>query len=63
VTLTLRQHQVLHMLASGYGAREGAQRLGIAVGTYRIHLSTLYQVLGAKNAAHAVAIAAKAGLL
>jgi DNA-binding NarL/FixJ family response regulator len=54
--LSARQLEVLKCLIAGKSNKEIAQELKIAEGTVKIHLATLFRVLGASNRAHAVAL-------
>ena len=58
-----RCHTVLLALAAGESEEETATRLGVSVYTVKTHKRRLYALLGARNAAHAVAIGAGLGLL
>lgn len=62
-TLTERQRQVLAYAATGAGSDATAAGLGITACSVKSHLRHAYRNLGATNAAHAVAIAMRAGLL
>ena len=54
--LTTRQRQVLEGLVAGKSNKEIAQALNVAVGTVKMHLATLFRLLGADNRAHAAAL-------
>jgi DNA-binding NarL/FixJ family response regulator len=56
-------HEVLVGLAGGEGVEETARRLGRSLDTVKTQRKSLYKQLGARNAAHAVAIAGRMGLL
>ncbi|MFJ5151443.1 response regulator transcription factor [Streptomyces sp. NPDC088353] len=62
-TLTRQMHAVLVGIASGEESRETAHRLHLSVDTVKTHKLRLYARLGARNAAHAVAIATRLGIL
>jgi DNA-binding CsgD family transcriptional regulator len=55
--LTVREREVLALLADGLGAEEIALRLTLSPLTVRTHIRNLRDKLGARNTAHAVAIA------
>ena len=55
--------ETLESLAAGETAREMAQRLYISTNTVKSRLRTLYRQLGARDQAHAVAIAFRLGVL
>lgn len=61
--LTLRQGEVLRLLAEGHPNKEIASLLGIAEPTVRDHVSELLAVLHARNRTEAVAMATRLGLL
>ncbi|MCP4658400.1 MAG: response regulator transcription factor [bacterium] len=47
--LTERETEILRLLARGLSNREIAERIHVAVGTVRIHLSTIYSKIGTGN--------------
>lgn len=61
--LSAREHEVMCLLSHGLTVRETGQKLFIAPNTVKSHLRRVYRKLGARNAAHAVAIAYRRGLL
>jgi len=61
--LTTRERAVLAALAEGLTSRAAATRLGVAEKTIESHKARIYAKLGARNQAHAIAIAASRGLL
>lgn len=61
-SLTRRHIDVLRHLASGASNRQIAQRLNVTEGTVKIHLSTIFRILGVRNRTEAVLIARKMGL-
>lgn len=61
--LSARGRQVLALLAEGYGNKEIAQRLQVGPETVKTHLRNVLVALNARNRAHAVAIALRAGLI
>jgi two-component system nitrate/nitrite response regulator NarL len=63
VAISSRCHAVLVGLAAGEEVSETARRLGRSLDTVKTHRRRLYKQLGARNAAHAVAIADRMGLL
>jgi len=60
--LTEREVQVLSLIATGSTRETAAAELGLAPATVRRHATRIFAVLGARNAAHAVAIAHHAGV-
>jgi LuxR family maltose regulon positive regulatory protein len=61
--LTVREGDVLVLLACGCSYGQMALRLGISVHTVRSHIKNCYRKLGVSRAAHAVARAAELQLL
>ncbi|MFJ4009421.1 response regulator transcription factor [Streptomyces sp. NPDC090026] len=59
--LSPRELQVLHRIANGDTQAAAGNALGISVFTVKSHLQRITKVLGASNAAHAVAIAIRSG--
>ena len=55
VQLTERQIEVFHLLSQGCATKTIARRLGLAVGTVKVHLAAIYRVLGAHNRVEAIA--------
>jgi DNA-binding CsgD family transcriptional regulator len=47
--LTGRQHQILALLAAGNTTPDIAAQLGIAPGTVKTHLTSVYKKIGARN--------------
>lgn len=47
--LSARQWDVLRLLSEGWSNGDIAKRLGIAIGTVKAHLATVYAVLGVSN--------------
>lgn len=58
--LTDRQRAVLRLMAEGRSTKDIARRLGLAVGTVKVHLSGTYRALGAHSRVEALA---KAGMI
>jgi len=61
--LSVRESELLPLLAEGMRNNEIAESLYLSVNTVKTHLKELYRKLGASNRAQAVAAAAQAGLL
>ena len=61
--LSLRELDVLDLVASGYSDKEIAARIGVSAATVNTHLRHVYAKLHAHNRAHAVAIAVRRGFL
>lgn len=61
--LTPTQHRVLTSMANGHTRAATGKQLHLAENTVAKHLETIRQRLGARNTAHAVAIAVAAGLV
>lgn len=61
--LSPRARQVLRLLAEGFENKEIAIALRVTPETIKSHVKNLLTVLGAKNRAHAVAIAFRRGIL
>jgi DNA-binding NarL/FixJ family response regulator len=53
--LTDRQVEVFQLLSEGCATKTIARRLGLAVGTVKVHLAAIYRVLGAHNRVEALA--------
>ena len=60
--LTKRQITILSCLSEGLSNKHIARQLNIADGTVRVHMSTIYRVLGVENRTQAVVKANKLGL-
>jgi LuxR family maltose regulon positive regulatory protein len=60
--LTQRQLQVLALLARGYSIRHIGQDLVISENTVKMHLKNIYQMLGVRCKAEAVALAQQMGV-
>lgn len=61
--LTLREIQVLRMLAEGLANKNIAFRLGISEHTVKFHISSIFTKLNASSRAEAVAIGMRQGLI
>ena len=53
--LTLRQVDVLDLIAEGKSNQEVGAELGLAAGTVKMHLSRIYKALNAKSRTDALA--------
>jgi DNA-binding NarL/FixJ family response regulator len=60
-SLTKRQRETLQLLADGHSTEEVATRLDLSAETIRTHTKALLARLGARDRAHAVAIALRTG--
>ncbi len=63
VQLTGREMAVLRLLAAGKGNREIGEELNISEGTVKIHMSHLFEKLGATSRTEVVTKAAQRGLI
>lgn len=54
IALTLRQSQVLQLLAEGRSNKEIARKLGLAPGTVKVHVGRLFATLGAHSRVEAI---------
>lgn len=61
--LTVRQLDVLRLLAVGKSNKEIARDLGMAEGTVKIHITAIFRALAVVNRTQAVLIAKKQGLV
>ncbi len=61
--LTERELEILRWVANGYQDKEIARELNIAEGTVKKHLTDIFQKLGVRNRAQAIAVAYERGLL
>jgi DNA-binding NarL/FixJ family response regulator len=61
--LTAREEEVLRCVVEGLCNREVAKRLDLSVGTVKSHLRAVYAKLDVKSRTHAVAVAARRGIL
>jgi DNA-binding NarL/FixJ family response regulator len=62
-TLSVRELQVLQLVAWGNGNREVAAQLSIDCATVRMHIRSILEKLGANDRTHAVTIAVTHGIL
>ncbi|CCB74986.1 protein of unknown function [Streptantibioticus cattleyicolor NRRL 8057 = DSM 46488] len=63
IRLTLRQHQVLELMAHGRRNEEIAAQLHLSLDTVKTHGRHLFATVGARSRAHAVALGYQHGLL
>jgi two-component system, NarL family, response regulator YdfI len=61
--LTLRESEVLQLLAQGLANKQIAVNLGISEHTVKFHVSSIYSKLGASSRTEAVSIGARLGLV
>lgn len=61
--LSGREREILTLIAEGVSLTGIAQRLTISVATVRTHANKAYRKLGARNRAHAIALALRHGLI
>jgi DNA-binding CsgD family transcriptional regulator len=61
--LTRRQAEVLGLVADGHTRQEIADRLGISYDTVKRHVENILARMDARNSAHAVALARRAGVV
>ncbi|MBV1691881.1 helix-turn-helix transcriptional regulator [Novosphingobium sp. G106] len=61
--LTMREIEILELIALGHSAKEVAQKFGIAFRTIETHLDTMRLKFRARNRTHMVAIAIELGML
>lgn len=61
--LTTREREILALLADGLGNKQIAVRLGISPNTVKTHLELLFEKIGVRSRAEAVAVGARRGLL
>jgi DNA-binding NarL/FixJ family response regulator len=60
--LTLRQREVLRLMAEGKSNKEIARALGLAESTVKVHVNALFRTLGVHNRLSAIGAAAELGL-
>ncbi len=61
--LTRRQRQILQLVADGHSTAQVAHALGLSEETVRTHAKAILARLDARDRAHAVAIALRAGVI
>jgi len=61
--LTLRENDVLTLLASGYRRREIGEVLDISENTAATHIASIYRKLGIKSIAEATHLAIRSGIV
>ncbi|HZS87761.1 MAG TPA: response regulator transcription factor [Chloroflexota bacterium] len=61
--LSVRESEVLRLLAEGLATKQIARSLGITERTVKFHVTSIFTKLGANNRAQAIALAAQHGLL
>ena len=61
--LTLRELQILRLVAKGANNKEIAQKMGLSVRTIKGHLLTLFARLDARSRTEAVVIGLRTGIL
>ncbi len=61
--LTPRQREILQLIADGHSTETVARRLGLSAETVRTHAKAALPRLGARDRAHAVAIAMRSSLI
>jgi DNA-binding NarL/FixJ family response regulator len=62
-SLSLREREVLALLAEGASNKEIASALALSIHTAKFHVASLIEKLGARSRGEAVAIAIRAGLV
>ena len=62
-TLTLRQREILRLLADGLSAKQMAQKLGISQRTVEFHKYRMMETLGAKTGSDLIHFAIKHGIV
>ncbi|HSQ28562.1 MAG TPA: LuxR C-terminal-related transcriptional regulator [Gemmatimonadaceae bacterium] len=63
VSLTNREREILALLADGFGNKQIATRLGISPNTVKTHLELLFEKIGVRSRAEAVAVGVRRGML
>ena len=63
ISITPRQRQILQLFADGHSTDDAAKRLGLSLETVRTHARATLPRLGARDRAHAVAIALRGSLI
>ena len=63
VSLTNREREILALLAEGLGNKQIANRLGVTTNTVKTHLELLFEKIGVRSRAEAVAVGVRRGML
>lgn len=63
VSLTNREREILALLADGLGNKQIAARLGVSPNTVKTHLELLFEKIGVRSRAEAVAVGVRRGML
>jgi DNA-binding NarL/FixJ family response regulator len=63
IALTLRETEVLELVAKGLGNKEIADLIGTATGTVKMHVQNILDKLGAADRTHAVTLAIRRGII
>ncbi len=61
--LSPREFEVLQLLATGLSNKEIAARLGVVVGTIKIHVANIFAKLGVSDRTQALVVAVKRGII
>ena len=61
--LTNREREILALLADGLGNKQIAARLGVSPNTVKTHLELLFDKIGVRSRAQAVAVGVRRGML
>jgi len=61
--ITRRQREILQLFADGHSTDDAARRLGLSTETVRTHAKATLPRLGARDRAHAIAIALRDSLI
>ncbi len=62
-SLTLREHEILHLLTEGYTNRQIAQKLFVELPTIKWHISNIYKKLGVRSRVQAILRARELNLI
>jgi DNA-binding CsgD family transcriptional regulator len=62
-SITLREIDVMHIMAEGWSSTKVAEKLGISVNTVNNHIASAKEKLGARNKTHALFLALELGLI
>ena len=62
-SLTLREHEILHLLVEGYTNRQIAQKLFVELPTIKWHISNIYKKLGVRSRVQAILRARELNLI